>query len=465
MRYHFAKQLPLFLSLVIGCLFLGCSNSEWTDLTNKDESIAEGENPIITQQDTQDVEETKNEDISESSSVQQTVNQSSSSKITVYLPIDDTEYPYAGIPRIVIETRNRQEIEDRETEIPAKLQIWGKKAPISEIMDLTIRGRGNESWSHPKKPYAIKFDKKQTILGMPEAKKWVMLANYRDRTLIRNAVALELARKTSLTWTPQGKFVDVFLNKKFIGNYYICEKIEVKKNRLELNDDSYLLEFDTYYDEEYKFRTEQNNLPVNIKYPPKPDSSQFNYIKNFIDATEFAFQTSATDTSFLNYIDAPSFADYFIIYALATNGELEQPKSLYVHKKNKGKLYAGPAWDFDYDTFNSNKIGFANRNGTFVKQFMQKELFHNILQERWATIRKELHRIDNFIDSLSSYTHDSNAQNIKLWPIKIEGPKIGDEDKNFEDAIEMLKDAFNKQYTELDDLIGPTGTLKGLYGF
>ena len=273
MRYHFAKKLPLFLSLAIGSLFLGCSNSEWTDLTNKDESIAEGENPIITQQDTQDVEETKNEDISESSSVQQTVNQSSSSKITAYLPIDDTEYPYAGIPRIVIETRNRQEIEDRETEIPAKLQIWGEKAPISEIMDLTIRGRGNESWSHPKKPYAIKFDKNQTILGMPEAKKWVMLANYRDRTLIRNAVALELARKTSLTWTPQGKFVDVFLNKKFIGNYYICEKIEVKKNRLELNDDSYLLEFDTYYDEEYKFRTEQNNLPVNIKYPPNPDSS------------------------------------------------------------------------------------------------------------------------------------------------------------------------------------------------
>jgi len=59
---------------------------------------------------------------------------------------NDKEYPYANIPRIVIYTENRQKIKDRETEIPAKLQIWGKKEAESEIMDLTIRGRGNTSW-------------------------------------------------------------------------------------------------------------------------------------------------------------------------------------------------------------------------------------------------------------------------------------------------------------------------------
>ena len=173
MRYHFAKQLPLFLSLVIVCLFLGCSNSEGVD----QEIIA---NWNFAEDDATPL----------------------SSRID-YIPLDDSEYPYAGLPRIVIETENHREIKDRETEIPAKLQVWGEHAPESEVMNLTIRGRGNESWRHPKKPYAIKFNEKQSILGMPKAKKWVMLANYRDRTLIRNAVALELARKTSLTWTPQ----------------------------------------------------------------------------------------------------------------------------------------------------------------------------------------------------------------------------------------------------------------------
>ena len=71
---------------------------------------------------------------------------------------NDKEYPYANIPRIVIYTENQQKIEDRETEIPAKLQIWGKKEAESEILDLTIRGRGNTSWtSMPKKSYKIAF--------------------------------------------------------------------------------------------------------------------------------------------------------------------------------------------------------------------------------------------------------------------------------------------------------------------
>ena len=79
--------------------------------------------------------------------------------IKEYLTLDDTEYPYANIPRIVIETENRRAIEDRETEIPAKFQIWGEKSPESEIMGLTIRGRGNSSWdAMPKHSYKIEFN-------------------------------------------------------------------------------------------------------------------------------------------------------------------------------------------------------------------------------------------------------------------------------------------------------------------
>ena len=85
-----------------------------------------------------------------------------------YLPLTDTEYPYAGIPRIVIETENRSPVKDRKNEIPAKLQIWGENSPESEVMDLTIRGRGHTSWSGmPKKSYKIEFTNKQAMLGMP----------------------------------------------------------------------------------------------------------------------------------------------------------------------------------------------------------------------------------------------------------------------------------------------------------
>ena len=108
--------------------------------------------------------------------------------------MDDSEYPYAGIPRIVIETENNRQIRDRETEIPAKLQIWGEHSPESEIMELTIRGRGNSSWtSMPKKSYKIEFTNKQSIFGMPKDRDWALIANYADKTLIRNFIAYNLS--------------------------------------------------------------------------------------------------------------------------------------------------------------------------------------------------------------------------------------------------------------------------------
>jgi len=421
-RYRFAKKLPLFLSLAIGCLFLGCSNSEGVDqeiIANW--NIAEDATPL-------------------------------SSKID-YLPLDDSEYPYAGLPRIVIETENHREIKDRETEIPAKLQVWGEKSPESEVMDLTIRGRGNSTWNYPKKPYAIKFNEKQSFLDMPKAKKWVMLANYKDRTLIRNAVAFELARHTSLKWTPSGKFADVFLNGKFLGNYYICEKIEVKKNRLEQSDKSFLLEFDSHYDEEFKFRTKYNDFPVNIKFPSEPDSSQIHYIKNYVDSAEYALQQDPNDTSYLAYINQKSFADFFLVNELTTNTEMSHPKSIFIHKEHDEKIEAGPVWDFDYDTFNINKNGLTNKNTIFFKQFWQKKSFRKVFYDQWILNKIQFIAIEHFIDSLSTYIDKSNQVNAELWPIHKAKYNVGDETKSFPEAIEMLKKSLTKKANELDSLL------------
>jgi len=408
MRYRTARPLPLLLGIIIGSLLCACSNSEGVDYANYAEITTNSEEYWNTKVD--------------------------------YLPLDDSEYPYAGIPRIVIETENHREIKDRETEIPAKLQIWGEHAPESEVMELTIRGRGNSTWGYPKKPYAIKFNEKQAFLGMPKAKKWVMLANYRDRTLIRNAVAFEIARRTSLAWTPSGKFVDVFLNKKFIGNYYVCEKIEVKKNRLELDEDSFLLEYDSNYDEDFKFKSKFNDFPINIKHPKEPSDSQFNYIQNYINDAEHALHLADNDTCYLSFINQESFADYFIVYA-------------FIYKNFNGTLTAGPVWDFDYSTFDVNKKGFTNKTTVFVSQFLEKDAFKKILPQRWSFIKSKLSDIDEFIDSLSNYIVLSNKSNYAIWPINIHRNTVGDEKKNFNDAINMLKKAIHSKIFEIDSLL------------
>ena len=368
------------------------------------------------------------------------------------LHVDDSEYPYTGIPRIVIETKNLREIKDRETEIPAKLQIWGENAPESAVMDLTIRGRGNNTWGYPKKPYAIKFNEKTAFLGMPKAKKWVMLANYRDRTLIRNAVAFEIARNTDQEWVPQGRFVDVFLNGQFIGNYFICEKIEIKENRLEYDDNTFLLEFDTHYDADYKFKTNIDNYPVNIKCPKVPSDSQINYISNYVNETMRLSQNTDDSDSIWDFLDLDSYVDYFIINEIAQNAELLWPKSFYSYKSTGNKLKAGPVWDFDFATFKISAKGLQTSNGFLFKDLKKNPTFGARLKIKWQKYRDLSFPIISYIDSLTRYLDKSNNLNHVLWPRTFNYGLIGDEDEDYETAIEMLKKALTERFKDLDIL-------------
>jgi hypothetical protein len=416
MRYRTARPLPLLLGIIIGFLLCACSNSDGVDYANYAENTTNSEEYWNTKVD--------------------------------YLPLDDTEYPYAGIPRIVIETENHQEIKDRETEIPAKLQIWGKTAPESEVMDLTIKGRGNSTWTYPKKPYTIKFSKKQAFLGMPKAKKWVMLANYRDRTLIRNAIALEIARKTSQNWVPQGRFADVFFNDTFIGNYYICEKIEVTENRLNLNSNGYLLEFDKHYDEEFQFRTSIGEYPTIIKFPKNPTDEQFQtiqtFINNFIESVHYQYENK--------HININSFVDYFIVNEIAQNSEIQSPKSFFSYIDNKGNLTAGPVWDFDYGTFTASKRGLRNIYGFLYKDFISNNSFKNQILLQWDNYKKTIPFILDYIDSLSNNLKVSNDYNHLLWPITYSYGLVGDENESYETAIIMLKNTLEARIKELDML-------------
>ena len=369
-----------------------------------------------------------------------------------YLPLDDTEYPYAGIPRIVIETENHQAIKDRETEIPAKLQIWGEKAPESEIMELTIKGRGNSTWGKPKKPYTVKFEKKQSFLGMAKAKKWVFLANYLDRTLIRNATALEIARKTSLEWVPSGKFAEVVLNGKYQGNYFICEKIQIDENRLNIGKNAYLLEFDKNYDEEFKFKSPIKKLPVNIKNPNTPSKEQFAYITTYIDTIECILYGECKNLTIENYLDFQSFADYLIVYELTENSEPLHPKSVYMYK-DSGPLKAGPVWDFDWGTFSERKVyGWRINNALWYSALLKNQTFRKKIQDNWLQYKTGLEQIPQFIDSLADYIKESNDGNIALWPIKVQSSNFTEKDKNFEDAIQLLKHTYSARISVLDSL-------------
>ena len=119
-----------------------------------------------------------------------------------------------GLPVVYIDTPEAQPITSKEIWMEGvNLLIFNADGSLDYEGSTQMKGRGNSTWTQfPKKPYALKLDKKAKILGMPSHKRWCLLANWMDRTLIRNAVAFEISRRTELAWTPNGFFVELVLN-------------------------------------------------------------------------------------------------------------------------------------------------------------------------------------------------------------------------------------------------------------
>lgn len=388
--------------------------------------------------------------VTESSSSSEEKRSSSSAESLVF---NDT-VPYTGVPRIIIETVNGTAIEDKVTEIPARLQVFGETQAETPVYEITIRGRGNLTWSYAKKPYTFVFNDKQPFLGMPKAKKWLMIANFRDRTLIKNAVSLEIARRFDYSWQPHGQFADVYLNNKFIGNYYICEKIQVQKNRLNLSDNGYLMEFDENYDGNYKFKSKYRKLPINITEPELLTTTTFKYIQSYIDSLECILDgdEDCEDLDYNDFIDLKSFADYWLVQEVVTNAEAVHPKSLYIYKDTDTKLMAGPAWDFDWATFDPNKKGFQGIL-PWVDSLLKKQEFVDIVKQEWLANRDKLENMDGFIDSIADYTKKSNDENHKVWPVTVTKGVIGDERMELDEALDMLRNTYHQRLKELDGLI------------
>ena len=185
---------------------------------------------------------------------------------------------YTGLPLVSITTPDNSEITSKEEWLEdATISISGAKNESwnFEPVKTSIHGRGNSTWVQPKKPYALKLDKKQKILGMQKHKRWVLIANYLDNSFIRNSMAFYLIGLFGLDYTVKGEFVDLVLNCEYKGLYWLGEAIKIDENRININDGNntmtniddkdYLIEMDVYYDEPAKFKSKIRNLPYMIK--------------------------------------------------------------------------------------------------------------------------------------------------------------------------------------------------------
>ncbi len=357
-----------------------------------------------------------------------------------------------GLPIVVINTPNSKLIPSKYEDWleGTQLTIYNTDGSIDYQESISIRGRGNSTWNFPKKPYALKLDEKASILGMPKHKRWVLLANWLDRTMMRNSAAFYISEQTDLAWTPRGEFVEVVLNGRHKGNYYLCEQIKVDKNRVdieELSDENpsggFILEVDVYFDEVFKFHSPDYNLPYMFKDPDEVTDMQYGYFYNYIANLEAALKDDQRFAAreYVDFIDVDSFIDWWFVHELTGNTEPMHPKSSYFHKDADGPLVAGPVWDFDWETFVPYKNNvWCDTEALYLGRLFQDEAFVARVKERWALLKPRFDTVPSYIQSLAKRLTPSAAINLKMWPIT---EKVnGDEELSFALAVTRMINAY-----------------------
>ncbi|MBX0301801.1 CotH kinase family protein [Cryobacterium sp. 1639] len=312
-----------------------------------------------------------------------------------------------------------------------------------------IKGRGNHTWKLAKKPYQIKFDQSTAVLGMAPSKTWILLANAADASLMRNKVAFELATAIGLAYSPESKWVDLRVNGKYLGNYLISEKTEVKENRVDLaHPQGVLVELDNSYGaaEPYNFRTNSSRSLFVLKEAtsgvPDPDEGAlpadtlagWNDVKNTLNRVDAILAAPQVDWAALSaLIDVDSFVKFYYVFELTANPEITQ-SSVYFYKNGPGKLFAGPVWDFDTALGNFDKArhlgsdpkaDYAKNaqllqqsgNGFFFDLFRSTEFVQRANQLWQAGISHEVGLMPAKISRWENEIKASAAQNFAVWPI------------------------------------------------
>ena len=345
------------------------------------------------------------------------------------------------IPTVHISTEGGKAIDSKEDYVKASFRFEDPSRFYSdeETLEVTgkIRGRGNSTWGMPKKPYRIKLDEKVDLFGSPGDKDWILLANYSDKTLLRNIMAMEISRVCGMAWTPRMLSVDVYLNQEYIGVYTFCDHKEVAKDRVNIEvaaetdiEGGYYLEIEEAMDEPVCFKTVWDT-PVMFHEPEYPTEAQLRYVREWFNGFEHALERvqGQHDYAYRSYIDIPSFINYYIIQEITKNPDGNVRKSTYLTKEKGKPLEMYHVWDFDITLGNCDYTNFEKPEGwqmRYVKWYNQLFFdpdFKKAVVDRWNELYATfLTQVPAFLDRQHTLMADAESRNFDRW--KILGVKV-----------------------------------------
>ena len=380
------------------------------------------------------------------------------------------------VARMDIDIEKGYSVVSKNYYLNADMKITGYGVYDDFAEQVQIKGRGNNSWNYKKKSYRLKFKEKTKPFGLTKGKSWVLLANPQHGSLMVNALAMKIGQLAGAEYTNHIIPVELYINGDYQGSYIFTEKIGFSNNSIDADEEKgCLLELDSYYDEDFKFRSIYSNLPVNIKEPELLEEEKSTVSTgvlqsmlndnclNTIPSQKFP-NSSLTGTIIANHnakntkfneikkqfnrldsivcnngdlgkvLDLDALARYILVNDLAFNMEILNPKSTFLWKADlysqNSRFVFGPIWDFDYafgyikkqeylvDLTNNNLIANGVYPGcTFFTAIKKNREFQRHYYKVWCEfVEKDcITELMEYIDDYYEFVEDSYANNAKKW--------------------------------------------------
>ncbi|NCB41321.1 MAG: hypothetical protein EOM59_01675 [Clostridia bacterium] len=365
----------------------------------------------------------------------------------------------ADIAQIWITT---QEAVQKDDYVSAEITILASKSEaFATIFDpaAKIKIRGNSTAYLSKLPFNIKFDSAQSVLGMPAGKKWSLLANYIDTSLMRNKLAYDFAEEIGLAYSCKSAYAEVWLNGEYNGNYLVVVPVEAGKDRVDIDpdDNEFLLEINVGRVEEDVTYINTSIHRFEINEPENPSEEQMKWLSEFLSKAENAIKNSDYE-QIKKYVDIESFVDFYIIQDLFKNMDANSSSTRFYIKNDI--LYAGPLWDLDlssgnvstheayknYLTYN-NWGEYGNQSGnsfegfwllqpeteesietiraSWIGNLMKGQAFQSLIYTRYRELQDEIVNLysdnslgESRIDTLLKTYGNSFSRDNQRWPVQ-----------------------------------------------
>ena len=348
-----------------------------------------------------------------------------------------------NLPHVYINTFTGRGITSKTEMVYARMWYVDEADNVAFYDSLEIRVRGNSTANLAKKPYKLKFHEKVKLLGKgrPNTKKWTLLANHADKTLLRNQLAFELSRCMNMPFTPYIQPVDVVLNGEYKGSYQLCDHVDVRKHRVNIEEmtpednsgvpltGGYLVEIDARAPSEPSWFYSAKGIPVTIHSPDNDEitTQQHKYIESYFNKMEANWE---------KYLDENTFLRHFLVGELSGNTDTYYSVFMYKHRDND-TLFTGPVWDFDLAFDNdrrtypvNKKTDFVYRSGGSVVNSQMRLFVDNIavhnkkarekMVEIWDEARHngiDKEHLLEVINEEAAYLQESQKLNFMRWPV------------------------------------------------